>query len=228
MVRLLEQQHVARHYVPPAPHKVYRVSTRHDFVCRERELGNGRTLWYSSLFHIVTRFPLHNTTYPLVRTQQLTHPADYVDQQKYLSHHLPTLFVHNNAFVAIASSNIFVGIYVATIFGAAFFFDLFWPARRESRAVKTAWKICSVLACALTLACAIAYTYVVVVKRAWVTRPDGWRAGWEAVRVGLAGYHGSTLRYQKNGRAVTSVVFLWVGMVCTFARYVVTFSPRFA
>jgi hypothetical protein len=77
--------------------------------------------------------------------------------------------VHNNNFIGIASFNIFNGIYVATIFGAAFFFDLFWPERYESRAVKLAWKICSVIACAISLATALAYTYIVASKSAYVT-----------------------------------------------------------
>lgn len=36
----------------------------------------------------------------------------------------------------------------------------------------------------------------------------------------LAAYGGSPMRYRDNGRAVASVVFLWPGMVATFARYV--------
>lgn len=60
--------------------------------------------------------------------------------------------------VGIFSFNIFVGIAVATIFGSGFFFDLFWPQRAETSAVKKAWKICSVLMCIFTLADAIALT----------------------------------------------------------------------
>jgi hypothetical protein len=49
--------------------------------------------------------------------------------------------MYNNDYVGIGSFNIFVGVFVATIFGAAFFFDLFWPERTESRAVKRAWRV---------------------------------------------------------------------------------------
>lgn len=84
---------------------------------------------------------------------------DYVDQQNSIkgrSGH--RAHVHNDDFVGIASYNIFVGIAVATIFGSGFFFDLFWPERYESPAVKLAWKICSVVVSFMALADAIAMT----------------------------------------------------------------------
>ncbi|KAJ4986175.1 hypothetical protein SVAN01_08328 [Stagonosporopsis vannaccii] len=137
--------------------------------------------------------------------------SDYVDQQKFVAIHSPGATVHNNNFVGIASYNIFVGIFVATIFGAAFFFDLFWPERHESRAVKIAWRVCSVFACALTLSCALAYTYIVATQSAYVSGTDAANAG----RL-LAEYGGSPMRYASNGRAIASVVFLWPGMVFTF------------
>lgn len=156
--------------------------------------------------------------------------SDYVDQQKFVANHSPGATVHNNNFIGIASYNIFVGIYVATIFGAAFFFDLFWPERRETPAVRLAWRICSVLACAFTLSCALAYTYIVATKSAYVTGTDADTAG----RL-LAEYGGSPMRYASNGRAIASVVFLWPGMVCTFLstgvmwtslKYIEQFGPK--
>jgi len=137
--------------------------------------------------------------------------SDYVDQQKFVATHAPGATVHNNNFIGIASYNIFVGIFVATVFGAAFFFDLFWPERRESSAVKTAWRACSVLACALTLSCALAYTYIVAAKSAYVTGVDSATA-----ERALREYDGSPMRYASNGRAIASVVFLWPGMIFTF------------
>jgi len=47
---------------------------------------------------------------------------------------------------------------VATIFGSGFFFDLFWPERKESNAVRLAWKISSVVVSIAALADAIALT----------------------------------------------------------------------
>lgn len=141
--------------------------------------------------------------------------ADYVDQQKFVARLNSNVTVHNNNFIGIASFNIFVGIYVATIFGSAFFFDLFWPERRESQGVKMAWKVCSVFACMLTLACALAYTYIVASQSAYVTGTNAT----DAQRL-LALYGGSPLKYSSNGRAIASVVFLWPGMIFTFVRYV--------
>ena len=66
--------------------------------------------------------------------------------------------VYNNNYVGIASYNIFVGVAIATIFGAAFFFDLFWPERYESPGVKLAWKISAIFVCLAALADALAYT----------------------------------------------------------------------
>lgn len=137
--------------------------------------------------------------------------SDYIDQQDFVSIRNPSARVHNNNFIGIASYNIFVGIYVATIFGSAFFFDLFWPERTESASVKIAWKVCSIIACMLTLSCALAYTDIVATRSALVTGVEMA----EAEQM-VAAYGGSPLRYSKNGRAVASVVFLWVGMVGTF------------
>lgn len=62
---------------------------------------------------------------------------------------------HNNDYIGMASYNVFAGVYVAFIFGSAFFFDLFWPERREDRGIKIAWKGCSMMACVFMLASVI-------------------------------------------------------------------------
>jgi lipid-A-disaccharide synthase-like uncharacterized protein len=139
---------------------------------------------------------------------------DYVAQQKSISSLNPTAKVHNNNFVGIAAYNIFVGIYVATIFGSAFFFDLFWPERKESRGVTRAWKLCSILACLLTLSCALAYTYIVATQSAYISGPN---AAYAQTVVGKN--KSSPLQYRENARAVASVVCLWPGTVFTFLRY---------
>lgn len=208
MGQVQEQLHVEQG-IPPPTNKVHRLPNRHDLLRRERESGYRRAKWYANPIHCHHHRPL-SFVYLLA--------TDYIDQQNYVAAHNPgpeTATVHNNDYIGIASFNIFVGIYVATIFGSAFFFDLFWPERQESPAVKLAWRVCSVLACLMTLACALAYTVIVATHSAYVTGTDAATAS----RL-LAEYHGSPLQYRKNGRAVTSVVFLWIGMVATFARYV--------
>lgn len=83
---------------------------------------------------------------------------DYTDQQSFVENLNNLAAVYNDDFVGIASYNIFVGVAVATIFGAAFFFDLFWPERHESAAVRLAWKISAVVISIMCLADAIAMT----------------------------------------------------------------------
>lgn len=86
------------------------------------------------------------------------HCTDYVSQQKYIENLGVGAAEYNNNYVGIASYNIFVGVAIATIFGAAFFFDLFWPERYESPGVKLAWKISAVFVCCAALGDALAYT----------------------------------------------------------------------
>jgi lipid-A-disaccharide synthase-like uncharacterized protein len=95
--------------------------------------------------------------------------SDYVKEQTLIQRLHDSAQVHNDDFVGIASYNIFVGIYVATIFGAGFFFDLFWPERHESKSVRFAWKFCSVLACVMCLADALALTVIVAKHKAYIT-----------------------------------------------------------
>jgi hypothetical protein len=87
------------------------------------------------------------------------HPTDYVDQQDgILKRSNGRAHVHNDDIIGIFSYNIFVGIAVATIFGSGFFFDLFWPERTESRAVRLAWKVSSMVISIMALADVLALT----------------------------------------------------------------------
>jgi len=141
--------------------------------------------------------------------------SDYVDQQNFVQGLDNNALEYNDDFIGIASYNIFAGIFVATIFGAAFFFDLFWPERHESRSVRLAWKICAVLACIMYLASALGLTIIVATRHAYVSG-----VGSDEANRLLALYGGSPLIYKHNGRALASVVFSWPGWVFTVARYV--------
>ncbi|KAF1935077.1 hypothetical protein EJ02DRAFT_389714 [Clathrospora elynae] len=184
---------------------------------REMQWGKfgNQYMWKNTDYHMRrTKFIIYQLAMILTVVSESLGTAvlsDYVDQQAFVSNLNPAATVHNNDFIGIASYNIFVGVYVAIIFGSAFFFDLFWPERKESKAVVLAWKMCSIFACMITLPCALAYTYIVASKSAYVT---GTSAA-EAQRL-LAMYGGSPLQYRSNGRAVASVVFLWPGTVFTF------------
>lgn len=109
---------------------------------------------------------------PLRKTLLILRRVEYVDQQQDVERLHPPATVHNDDFVGAASYNIFVGIYVATIFGSAFFFDLFWPERRESSSVRFAWKVCSILACVVALADATCLTVIVAKHSGHVAAPN--------------------------------------------------------
>ncbi|EKD14817.1 uncharacterized protein L3040_003964 [Drepanopeziza brunnea f. sp. 'multigermtubi'] len=139
--------------------------------------------------------------------------TDYVDQQDAISRlSAGRAMVHNSDIVGIFSYNIFVGIAVATIFGSGFFFDLFWPERQESRAVKMAWKVCSVVVSLMALADALAMTLIIATHKAHISGVSPVAAELY-VRV-----NGPPNRiYRKNAYNVASVCLLWPGVVASFA-----------
>lgn len=120
--------------------------------------------------------------------------------------------MHNDDFVGIASYNIFVGIAVATIFGAAFFFDLFFPERYEPRNIRWSWRVSALIVTLMTFADAIALTVIVATGHAWISANSQ-----DAAEIAQKALN-PPLRYRDNGRAIASVVFLWVGLVGTIAR----------
>ncbi|KAJ6001154.1 hypothetical protein N7481_001563 [Penicillium waksmanii] len=99
-------------------------------------------------------------------------PLDYLDQQSMLQGQHPGVKIHNNDFIGGFSYNIFVGICVAWVFGAAFFFDLFWPERHESRAVRLAWRICAVIITFMMLGSALTISVITAMHEAEITGTD--------------------------------------------------------
>ncbi|KAL9056843.1 MAG: hypothetical protein Q9162_002714 [Coniocarpon cinnabarinum] len=147
--------------------------------------------------------------------------SDYLKQQDYVQSQHPGIGAeYNDDYIGIASYNIFVGIYVAFVFGGAFFFDLMFPERREDRGIRIAWRCCSVAAFLFAFADVI---YIVSSKAARVT---GVPNPAEIERL-VQHQSGSPLEYRKNGRAVASLVFLWLGWPFVFAGTVIMwFSLR--
>lgn len=138
--------------------------------------------------------------------------SDYVDQQDEIERLHSSAAVHNDDFVGIASYNIFVGIAVATIFGAAFFFDLFFPTRYEPMNIRWAWRISAVVVSIMALADAIAFTVITATGNAWIS------ANSQDAREIAQEHLSPPLRYRDNGKAIASVVLLWIGLVATIAR----------
>ncbi|KAF2139511.1 uncharacterized protein K452DRAFT_327983 [Aplosporella prunicola CBS 121167] len=147
--------------------------------------------------------------------------SDYRDQQSYIENKTGlNASVYNNDYIGAGSYNIFVGVFVATIFGAAFFFDLFWPERYESPAVKLAWRICSVLACIFCLSSAITFTVITACFRAHVEIRPGSDVTPEQARQLMNEFGKGPLEYHNSPRAVASLVFLWPGFIFTVASTV--------
>lgn len=137
---------------------------------------------------------------------------DYVKEQSRIQHLHSSARVHNDDFVGIASYNIFVGVAVATIFGAAFFFDLFWPERYEPWNIRLSWKISAVVVTIMGLTDALGMTVIVARHRATITAntADQLAIAREVINPPLI--------YRHNGRAIASVVLLWPGWLATVAR----------
>ena len=140
-----------------------------------------------SLGHSPCSLPLHLSSYLPIPCSLLT--PDYIHQQRHFEHQFtprgPSIF--NNDLVGIASYNIFVGIAVATVFGAGFFFDLFWPERAEAGWVKRAWKASAVAVCAMVLADALAMTVIVAMRSAHLEGYEGLVGGLATAQEVLSG-----------------------------------------
>lgn len=125
--------------------------------------------------------------------------------------------VYNNDYVGAASYNIFAGVFVAFIFGAAFFFDLIWPQRKESRSVLIAWKVCGVLAVIFHLASALTLT-IITAKHVSKIRGDYGRSALSHDEVQhwwrqYSKHSEAPLVYRHNPRAIPAVVFVWLGWI---------------
>ncbi|KAI9797252.1 MAG: hypothetical protein M1833_005548 [Piccolia ochrophora] len=147
--------------------------------------------------------------------------SEYVDQQNAIENANSSAGVYNNDFVGIASFNIFVGVAIATIFGAAFFFDLFWPERHESKSVRLAWKISAVVVCFMALADALAFTVIVARNSASINGVDS-----EATADLLSQYPSPSLVYRHFAKAIAAVVLLWPGWIFTIASTVILFKSH--
>ena len=150
-------------------------------------------------------------------TAALSH---YLEQQDYVQAHHAGGSEYNNDFIGIASYNIFCGIFVAFIFGGAFFFDLMFPERVEVRGVRIAWRCCSVAAVIFTLADMIALTTIVAGHSAYVTNVSST----SEINSLITHISHTPLEYNRNPRCVASVVFLWLGFPCVVASTVIMFA----
>ena len=124
--------------------------------------------------------------------------------------------VYDNDYVGAGSYNIFAGVFVAFIFGAAFFFDLFWPERKESRGVRIAWKTCGVLATCFHLASALTLTIITATHRSHLKGQEPQGTHYWVHQYSKASE--APLVYKHNARAIAAVVFVWLGWVSVACR----------
>lgn len=142
--------------------------------------------------------------------------SDYLDQQSDLQSRFPGIDVFNNDYIGIASFNIFVGVFAATVFGAVFFFDLFFPARYEPRWVQNMWIGSAIFCCVAGLADALAYTVILALHDIKIS---DYNTSDPALIAALRDTKDKTpVSYRNSGRAVASAVFLWIGWICAVVR----------
>ncbi|PLB53970.1 hypothetical protein P170DRAFT_372592 [Aspergillus steynii IBT 23096] len=148
--------------------------------------------------------------------------SDYVDQQSDIQGKHPGIYVWNNDFIGAASYNIWCGVAVAFIFGGAFFFDLFWPERHESRGVRLAWKICAVTVSIMMLSSALTMTIITATRSASIQGTDPATASeyWaDAIKQ-------PSLKYRTNPKAIASVVLAWPGWIFTTLSTFILFASE--
>jgi uncharacterized membrane protein len=163
---------------------------------------------------------------PIARVQWLIiYNIDYTSGQKRVervSNH--QIAVSNDDYVGAASYNIFAGVFVAFIFGAAFFFDLIWPERKESRGVRIAWKVCGVLAVIIHLASAFTITIITATHQSHIRDVRSGEISRELYWWNQYGKHGEApLDYKHNARAIAAVVFAWLGTCSVIPSCVLLF-----
>jgi hypothetical protein len=152
--------------------------------------------------------------------------SDYTDEQRNLQGRFPDIYIFNNDYVGIASYNIFVGVMIATVFGAGFFFDLFFPERYEPRWVQNLWQGSAIFMCIAGLADAVAYTVIISIRNEVLSdNTPLTESQQEEVMQKIASQADTTpILYRDSGRAIASLVLLWLGLVATFARSVLSHS----
>ena len=147
----------------------------------------------------------------------MSRPTDYIQGQKRIEKiSNKQVRFYNNDYVGAGSYNICAGVFVAFVFGAAFFFDLFWPERKESNGVRIAWKTCGVLAIFIHLAAALAITIITARHTSYAQglSPERQQSWWDR----FTKHNQDPLIYSRNPRALAAVVFAWLGFCSVVPR----------
>lgn len=149
--------------------------------------------------------------------------ADYIQAERKIQEITSNrVKVYNNDYVAAGSYNIFAGVFVAFIFGAAFFFDLIWPERYESKNVLIAWKACGILAVIFHLASALTLTCITAMNRVHIRLDHGHTPATQEQALfwwkHYTKHSEAPMVYKHNARAIAAVVFVWLGWFSVWPR----------
>ncbi|KDR79643.1 hypothetical protein GALMADRAFT_243725 [Galerina marginata CBS 339.88] len=126
--------------------------------------------------------------------------------------------LHNHDIIAAAITTIVFCVLVATIFGADFFFLLFWPTRTYPRWYTFAKKALAVVITAGVGVAAIVSTIVITSHQAFISGVD---EGSKAHLVEV--YFRPPLVYSHWAQNIAWLVLLWITFVCTAASTIIMF-----
>jgi len=126
--------------------------------------------------------------------------------------------LHNHDILVAESMTICFCVFVATLFGADFFFLLFWPRRLYPYWYNVTKKVFAVIITAGVFASAVLSNFVVAKHSAYVTRVSP-----EEAKALTDIFYRPPLRYADWPTNIAYVVLLWVGFVFTVASTVILF-----
>ena len=125
----------------------------------------------------------------------------------------PSARIHTGDVVASFAFSTFSGVFLGLLFGAAVFFDLFWPEREEARCIQWTWKLGAAAASVFQLAASLATTVVVGTRGVHI-----YGVSMEEDNIIRMSWKGTPLVYRQEKRALAAVVTCWVTWLFTFWR----------
>ncbi|CRG89985.1 hypothetical protein PISL3812_07025 [Talaromyces islandicus] len=122
----------------------------------------------------------------------------------------PSARINTTDLVASLGFNVAPNILIGLFFGAAVFYDLFWPERVECRRIQWTWQLSALALCVMQLAALLWLTIIVAthgihIEGVTYDEANSIRQTW----------NGPALEYYKDGRAIATIVVEWIGFVFT-------------
>ncbi|KAF8056491.1 hypothetical protein FPV67DRAFT_1530121 [Lyophyllum atratum] len=149
-------------------------------------------------------------------TYSLSKYGDQQDNMERMSNHAAS--VHNNDIIDAEILTIVFCVFVATVFGADYFFLIFWPERRYPPWYNIARLVAALVVTLGVAAAALMSTIVVASHEVRITGVDA------ATAQHLAEYfYRPPLVYRHWAVNIAYVVLLWLGLVFTIASLIVMF-----